>query len=85
MCRFRFWGQNKNIQLQLLCLTLSPPREISRIAVNQLALPYYNVMQVSYVTAFSFAGMEQSLDLGTLLTEAESNGKTLASLKLQGR
>jgi hypothetical protein len=26
--------------LQLLFLTLSPPREISRTAVNQLALPY---------------------------------------------
>jgi hypothetical protein len=30
----------KIYKLQLLFLTLSPPREISRTAVNQLALPY---------------------------------------------
>jgi hypothetical protein len=47
MCRFRFWGQNKNIKIHL---TLSAPSEISRTAVEQLALP---------VTIFAVGGKEQ--------------------------
>jgi hypothetical protein len=56
MCRFRLLAQNKNINYSFY-LTFSPPSEISRTAVDQLALPYTG-MACREEAHFGLTGME---------------------------